>query len=77
MTEILTRVEWDGATGETKVIPLTAEEIVEYEARVAAGIVEEAEREALAQAASEAKASAMSKLAKLGLSDAEIEALIG
>jgi len=75
MTEILTRIEWDGSTGETKVIPLTPEEIAQREADAAAFAIEQAARDAEAKAVADAKASAITKLAKLGLSDAEISAL--
>ena len=75
MTEVLTRIEWDGSTGETKVIPLTAEEIAQREADAAAFAIEQAARDAEAEAVADAKASAITKLAKLGLSDAEISAL--
>lgn len=77
MTEVLTRIEWDGSTGETKVIPLTAAEIKQREDDAKAFADEQAKRDAEAQAVADAKASAISKLAKLGLSDAEIAALVG
>ena len=46
MSETLTRIEVNCATGEQKVIPLTAEEIAQREADAAAFAAEQAEREA-------------------------------
>ena len=65
----------DCSTGETTIVPLTAEEITEQEAAQAAFAAEQAVREAAEAAAAEAKASAQSKLAALGLTADEIAAL--
>jgi hypothetical protein len=65
----------DCSTGETTIVPLTAEEIAEQEAAQAAFAAEQAAREAAKAAAAEAKASAQSKLAALGLTADEIAAL--
>ncbi len=65
----------DCSTGETTVVPLTADEIAELEAAAAQA---EADRLAVEQAAAEAeaaKASAQAKLAALGLTPEEIAAL--
>lgn len=59
------------------IVPLTAEEIAQREADAAAYAEEQAEREAAEAARTAAKASAESKLAKLGLTAAEISALLG
>lgn len=60
-----------------QVIPLTAEEISELEARILQAAQEQAQREAEELAKAEAKASAQAKLAALGLSDEEIAAITG
>ena len=65
----------DCSTGETTIVPLTAEEIAQREADAVAFAVKQAEREAAEAAAAEAKASAQSKLAALGLTADEIAAL--
>lgn len=59
------------------IIPLTAEEIAQREADAAAAAEEQAQRDAEEAARQAAKTSAQSKLAKLGLTAAEIEALLG
>jgi len=67
----------DCVTGEVVTRPQTAEEIAAQEASAAQA---QAEAEAKAQAeadAQAAKSSAISKLAKLGLTDEEIAALVG
>ena len=77
MAEILQKLIINCATGEKQYIPLTAEEIAEREARA---LEYEAQRaaEAEAQAQAEAdKASAISKLTALGLTEAEALALVG
>lgn len=58
-------------------IPLTAEEIAQREADAAAFAEAEAQRQAAESARAAAKASAEVKLAKLGLTAAEISALLG
>ena len=74
MTETLTAVEVNCATGETTVRPLTAEEIAQREVDAAASAIRKAEADAAAAKAS-AKASAEAKLAALGLTAEEISAL--
>ena len=70
-------IEVNCETGEVVTRPQTAEEIAAQEASAAQA---QAEAEAKAQAeadAQAAKSSAISKLAKLGLTDEEIAALVG
>jgi membrane protein involved in colicin uptake len=65
------------ATGETSEVELTAEEIAQREADAEAFAEAEVLRLAEVEAKAEAKASAQAKLKALGLSDAEVEALVG
>lgn len=65
----------DCSTGETTVVPLTAEEIAANEAAAAQAEAERLAAEAEAQAKAEAKAAAEAKLAALGLTPEEIAAL--
>lgn len=58
-------------------IPLTAEEIAQREADAQVATEAQAQRDAEEAARQAAKTSAQSKLAKLGLTAAEIEALLG
>jgi hypothetical protein len=71
MSEVLTALEVDAVTGEEVVRPLTPEELAEREVMAA----EYAAREAEAQAKVEARQSALAKLAAIGLTQEEIEAL--
>ena len=76
MSETLTKVVVDCATGQQQVLPLTAEEIADLEASAAQA---EADRLAAEQAAAEAaaaKASGIAKLLALGLTEEEANALI-
>ena len=75
MTDTLIAIEVNCETGETTERPLTAEEIAEREAQVAAFAALEAERVAAEAAALAVKESAQAKLAKLGLTADEIAAL--
>jgi hypothetical protein len=75
--EIPTKLVINCETGEREIIPLTAEEIAERELMQLQAIAEQEQREADQAAKEAAKASAISKLAALGLSDAEIAALVG
>ena len=77
MSEVLTKVVVDCASGEVSYIPLTSEEIAEREALAAQAEQERLEREAQEAARLEAKASAEAKLAALGLTPEEIAALKG
>lgn len=76
MSEVLTKVVVDCATGEQSVLPLTAEEIAQREADAAAFAEEQAAREAEAAAAAEAKASGIAKLLALGLTEDEANSLV-
>jgi len=71
-----TKIVHDCATGKTEEIELTAQEIAEVEEEAAA-YAEQKALEFSAKAQPEAhKESAKAKLVALGLSDAEIEALV-
>jgi hypothetical protein len=65
------------ATGEASEVELTAEELAQREADAAAFAEAEAARQAEVDAKAAAKVSAQAKLKALGLSDAEVEALVG
>lgn len=75
MTEIITRLEVNCETGETIEIPLTEAELAQREADAVAYAEAKAIQDAEIAAKEAAKASAISKLGALGLSDAEIAAL--
>jgi hypothetical protein len=75
--ETLTKVIVDCESGTTKIVPLTLEELADLQAQREAFEAEQAARAAEEQAKADAKTSAIAKLAKLGLSDAEIAALVG
>jgi hypothetical protein len=77
MSDTPTKIVADLATGETKVIPLTAEEIAQREVDAKAAADAQAQRDADAKIQEGLKASAQAKLAKLGFTDAEIAALVG
>ena len=77
MSEIITKLVIDCETGEQTVVPLTEEELAERELMQLQAIAEQEQREADAAAKEVAKASAIAKLAALGLSDTEITALLG
>ena len=72
-----TKLVVDCSTGITTEVELTAEEIAQREADALAWAEVEATRSAEAEAKAEAKLSAQAKLKALGLSDAEVEALVG
>ena len=75
--EIPTKIVINCSTGVREVLELTQAEIDE---RVAIALQSEANRvadEEAAEAKAEAKASGVAKLAELGLTDAEIAALVG
>ena len=75
MSEKLTKVVVNCATGVAEIIELTAQEIAQRDQDAAAAEAERATREAEAEAKAEAKASAQAKLAALGLTEEEISAL--
>ena len=72
-----TRVEVNCATGEQKVIELTAAEIAELDQMKAQAEADRAARQAEEDAKAEAKASALAKLATLGLTEDEAKAIAG
>jgi hypothetical protein len=76
-TEILTKVTVDCSTGEQTIEPLTADEISQLEADRAQAEADRAAAEADATAKAEAKASALAKLAALGLTEEEAAAIAG
>ena len=76
-TETLTKVIVDCSTGETTILPLTADEITQMEADRAQSEIDRAAQEAEAQAKADAKASALAKLAVLGLTEEEAAAIAG
>ena len=63
----------DAATGESYERPLTAEELADREVMQAEAEARQAEQDAKA----DARVSALAKLSALGLTDAEVGALIG
>ena len=65
------------STGEQTEVELTEEEVAQREADAEAFAEQEALRLAEVEAKAEAKLSAQTKLKALGLSDAEVEALVG
>jgi hypothetical protein len=69
--------EIDCSTGIQSEREMTEEEYINYENAQAEMLSAAAEREAEANALAEAKASANAKLAALGLSEAEIAAILG
>lgn len=72
-----TRVEVNCATGEQTVIELTAAEIAELDQMRAQAEEDRAARQAEENAKAEAKASALAKLAALGLTEDEAKAIAG
>jgi hypothetical protein len=72
-----TKLIIDCVTGATTEVELSAEEIAQREADAEAFAEQEAARQAEADAKAALKVSGQAKLKKLGLSDAEIEALVG
>jgi hypothetical protein len=74
------KVEVNCSTGEVIETPLTPEEIAEIQANAAAFAEEAAEKKAIADAAAAAaeaaRESARAKLAALGLTEAEVAALV-
>ena len=71
-----TKVVVDCSTGFVSEIPLTDEEMTQREVDSAAAAIEAAEREAAEAAKADAKASAMAKLATLGLTADEIATML-
>ena len=72
-----TKIIVDCSTGVSEEVELTAEELAAGEAAAEAYRVSEEAREAAATQAATEKASGNAKLKALGLTDAEIAALVG
>ena len=70
-------IEVNCATGDVTERPLTAEEIAQRDADAAAAATAEAERVAAEEAKASARASAITKLAALGLTADEAAAIVG
>jgi len=70
------KLEVNCETGEQSYIPLTAEEIAAAEVSAAQAEVARAERDAVQAAEASARESARAKLAALGLTEAEVAALV-
>jgi hypothetical protein len=77
MTEVISKLVVDCATGIATEVPLTAEELAQRETDRLAYEAQEAERLAAEEAKAVAQASAVSKLTALGLTADEIAALKG
>ena len=71
-----TKIVHDCATGKTEEIELTPAELAERDQMAAQAAEQQAAEEAARAQAEADKESAKAKLATLGLSDAEIEALV-
>jgi len=76
MSEVITKLVVDCESGTQTVVPLTPEELAEREAMAAQAEADRQAREAEEQAKADAKASAQAKLTALGLTEAEIAALL-
>lgn len=77
MTEILTKAVFEIATQTYKEIPLSEEELAQREIDNAATEARKAEELAAQEALEAARASAVSKLVAVGLTEEEIAALKG
>jgi hypothetical protein len=77
MAEKLTRLEVNCETGEVKEIELTELEIAERNAAAEAWEAEQAARQLADLQRAEARQAAITKLAALGLTEAEVQALLG
>jgi hypothetical protein len=72
-----TRIEVNCATGEQTTVELTAAEIAELDQMKAQAEADKAVRDAEEAAKASAKASALAKLAELGLTEDEAKAIAG
>ena len=77
MSENLTKIVVDCATGKQTILPLTPAEIAQRDQDAAAAAEAQAKKEAEDAAKAAAKQSAQEKLKALGLSDTEILAITG
>jgi hypothetical protein len=76
MSETLTKVIVNCATGEQEILQLTEQEIIEREAHIALVEAREAQLKTAADARAAAKASGIAKLLALGLTEEEANALV-
>jgi hypothetical protein len=76
MSEILTKAVWNGDTGETEIVPLTAEEIADREVQTAAAAIQKEEQELAALQVEEDRQAAIDHLKGLGMTDAMIAAIV-
>lgn len=77
MSEVITKLVIDCATGEAVSVPLTEEELLQRELDAANALAAQEAREAEEAAKAAAKLSAQAKLTALGLTEAEVTALLG
>ena len=77
MSEQLTKIVVDCATGKQTILPLTPAEIAQRDQDAAAAAEEQAKREAEEALQAGLKQSAQEKLKGLGLTDAEVAAITG
>lgn len=77
MTNIPVKVVVDCSTGEETIVPFTAEEIAEQEAAYALYLEQQVQIQAEEAAKAAIKASALAKLAALGLTEEEASAIAG
>ena len=77
MTDIPTALESNCETGDVTERPLTADEITQRDAAAATYAAQQAAEQAAAAAAAQAKADAITKLEALGLTAADIQAIVG
>jgi len=77
MSETLTKIVVDCSTGETEILPLSAEEIKQYEKDQIAFKAHRDKLEAKIKAETEAKVSAVAKLSALGLTEDEAKFIVG
>jgi hypothetical protein len=77
MSEQLTKLVVDCATGKQTILPLTPAELAQRDQDAAAAAEAQAQREAEEAVTAASKQSAQEKLKALGLTDAEIAAITG
>jgi len=76
MSQSFTKVVVNCTTGEEQMVPMTAEEIAQWEADAIEYAAKKEAEEAAAQAKAEAKESGIAKLLALGLTEEEANALV-
>ena len=76
MTETRVKYVFDCATGQESYIPLTQQEIDEIDAQAEKARLDEEARNIAAASEAAARESARTKLAALGLTEAEVAALV-